>query len=237
MSAAGLLWLLLAAPPAAATDPDVAQGLALFGALEYDRAVVVLGRALTKPDLAASDERSALEALAFSYTVLDDAVHGAETFGRLLDRDPSFEVDPSRSPRLRQGFARAKEAWLAGRRISVALDPDPSRISLRLSGDPARVGEVVAIDEAEHLEGLRCERRSCVGVRPPRPFRIEVRDHRGAPLASAGPFAGAAVEEAPFPWWAYLAIGAGIVATGAIVIGAALPQTAPNGSLGRFELP
>lgn len=237
MYAGCLLWLLLAAPVPAVTDPDVAQGLALFGALEYDRAVVVLGRALTKPDLDPRDERSALEALAFSYTVLDDSVHGAETFALLLDRDPSFEVDPSRSPRLRQGFARAKEAWLAGRRVSVRLEPDPGRIALALSGDPARIGEVVAIDEAQQLQPLRCEGQSCVGPRPPRPFRVEVRDHRGAPLASAGPFPGAAVEEAAFPWWGYVAIGAGILATGAIVVGAAIPHGAPSGSLGRFELP
>lgn len=236
-----VLALALGAVPAAAAadaSAEVKEGLSLFGNLEYDRAVVILGRALTSAELSPADRRAGLEALAYCYAILDDAVHADERFAALLDADPSFQVDPARSPRLRGAFARAKEAWSKGRQVGLALEPDSERLVGSLSGDPARIGSVVAIDEGGGEEPLRCERQACAGARPKARFRIEIRDHRGVPLKVLGPFDGRQdAGDGAFPWWGYLAIGAGALATGAIIVAAVVPRGVPSGSLGRFDLP
>ena len=84
-----LLAVALAGNPLT-SDPEIKSGLGLLDKLEYDRAVVVLGRALTRPDLPKVDRVAGLEALAFAYTILDDRVHADETFCELLDVYPEY---------------------------------------------------------------------------------------------------------------------------------------------------
>src|SRR5687768_6410914 len=99
-----LLPALLLSGLAAAVDPEVAEGLGLYQSLKYDRAVVVLGRALAKPDLGEDDRRTAMETLGFAYTVLGDTVNAELTFWALLDREPGHVLDPNLSPRLRDAY-------------------------------------------------------------------------------------------------------------------------------------
>jgi len=218
-----------------AAHPEVEQGLGLFDRLEYDRAVVVLGRALTREDLSREERVTALETLAFAYAILGDHVNAERAFHRLLDLAPEHRVGGNRSPRLREAFEAAKTSWETGRRIELVVEPDPDRVVVNLgAGDPARVGSVVLAEKTR--TPLSCTGRICRGARPDASFSVEVLDHQGAILASAGPFEGKPALH--LPWWAWALIGAGAIAGGA-AIGATLARDrdAPEGSLGRTRLP
>lgn len=232
-----MVLLLLSVPCLGASDPDVSRGLSLFRALEYDRAVVVLGRALVREDLTRDDRLEGLEALAFSYTILQDGVHAEETFHRLLDLQPSYEVPASQSPRLRESFAEARTTWLAGRKITVTVIPDPSDVRAQLGGDPGRVGQVVARTEAGEATRLDCKAGRCTGPKPDATFTVEVRDHVGTVLATAGPFEPRDDPGGPLPWWGWAIAGAGVVGGAAIVLLLASPSDAPPGDLGTLRLP
>ncbi len=241
-------WALVAAPGASAAggkagsapravDPEVASGIGLLERLEYDRAVVVLGRALTRPDLTPGDRVAGLEALAFAYAILDDRVHADETFCDLLDVSPGYTVAASRSPRLRDAFTRAKQVWEAGREVDFALDPAAPDVAGTLSGDPRRLGAVLTKTDDGETSALRCEGASCRGERPGDRFRVELLDHGGALLATAGPYEGSGAGAGLLPWWAWVAIGVGAVGMGAVVVAAASPGDPPAGTLGVIQLP
>lgn len=229
--------IVLAVVCLGAADPEVDRGLSLFKALEYDRAVVILGRALSRTDLSRADRIEALQALAFSYTILQDEVHARETFHRLLDLEPSYEVPSSQSPRYREAFAKARTTWIEGRKVRFTLEDDPTQIIGILSGDPARVGEVVAKTDRGEASAIRCTKERCSGERPDVPFTIEVRDHNGTVLEASGPYDPVGEREGVLPWWAWAAIGAGIVGGGVMVLVAASPGDPPAGSLGSLQLP
>lgn len=226
------------AAPSVTADPEVLGGLSLLERLEYDRAVVVLGRALTRSDLSRSDRLAGLEALAFAYTILDDRVHADETFADLLDFAPTYQVAAGRSPRLRDGFTRGKKAWEAGRQVGFSLDPTAADVAGTLSGDPRRLGEVRVRTEDGVSEALRCEGSACRGSRPEESFHVELVDHAGTVLATAGPYEGRSVPgSALLPWWVWVAIGVGAVGMSAVVIAAASPGDPPAGTLGTIQLP
>jgi len=228
--------VLLGAGPKPA-DVEIARGLELFERLDYDRAVVVLGRALTRPNVAHADRLIGLEALAFSYTILEDAVHAEETFHRLLDVAPDHQIDKARSPRLRNAFRYAKASWVEGRNVALALDPTAPEVAGTLSGDPRRLGAVVVISEDGETWSLRCEGTTCRGPKPAARFRVDLRDHAGLVLATAGPFEGTPPPSRVLPWWAWVAIGVAAAGTTALVIGVAQPGDPPPGSLGTLQLP
>jgi hypothetical protein len=235
----GLLAALLAAGLGLGATPadDVALGLRHYERLEYDRAVVVLGRALTDAELSPTQRATALEVLAFSYVVLDDAVHATESFHRLLDRDPGYRVDERRSPRLRDAFLAALESWTEGRKIAFEPDADTDLTSGRLiGGDPARVGAVETLDDEGRRRVLSCERRSCRGDRPGIPFRVRVLDAREQVLFETARLEGAPSGPPAWLWW--VAIGVGVVAAGTtIAVVAGSSGAPPDGSLGTLMLP
>ncbi len=232
-----LLAVALAGNPLT-SDPEIKSGLGLLEKLEYDRAVVVLGRALTRSDLPKVDRVAGLEALAFAYTILDDRVHADETFCELLDVYPEYRIVPSRSPRLRDAFARAKALWTRGREVAFTLDPRAPDLAGTLSGDPRRLGAVRARSDDGELLPLACDGATCRGPRPRARFRVELEDHAGTLLATAGPFDGDdRRSDTAWPWWAWVAVGVGAVGLGAVVVGVASPGEPPDGTLGTMRLP
>lgn len=226
---------LLAALALIAAHPDVERGLALFERLEYDRAVVMLGRALAEPDLPTADRLTALQTLALSYAVLDDETNATRTFHRLLDLSPRYEIDRAKSPRLVRAFDGARSAWVKGRNITFTLLDDSDRLEGTMTGDPERVGRVVAIDAAGVRTSLLCEGARCRCQRPTSQFTLEVYDHVGAILTRSGPHAAASKS---FPTWVIWAgIGAAVVAGGIATIVLVDGRSPPDGSLGRVNLP
>jgi hypothetical protein len=237
--------LAFAAPSGSATrDPDVGAGLEAYRQLDFDRAVVTLGRALVRPDLSDFDRISALETLGFAYLILDDRVHAEESFHRLLDLDPAHEIPLASSPRLRSGFAAARASWLERRRIGFELADDPERLIGALRGDLARVGRVLVLDGAGNSEPMTCVARECRAERPSGAFWIEVRDHRGEILLRSGPFGLPAPNPSPSPAdddaasiWPWAALGVGLIGAAiasALILGAQRPAA---GTLGRLDLP
>jgi hypothetical protein len=223
------------------TDPDVAQGLALYQGLDFDRAVVALQRALTKKEISREDRAKALETLAFAYTVLGDSIHAEHTFHVLLDEDPGYNVDPDLSPRLRSAFVQAKSTWIEGRRIAFAITSplDQKELAGRLTtGDPERVGTVVARGDSGRIFALACQAAECRGERPDEPFYVDVRDHKRTLLFTIGPFTPEVKEASSSPtWWLWLAAGAAAVG-GGVALGLALHKgEPPAGTLGRLQLP
>ncbi|MCK6548234.1 hypothetical protein L6R52_20470 [Myxococcota bacterium] len=228
----------LAALALAATDPTVAEGLGLYQRLKYDEAAIVLERARKRSDLERDDRVEALETLGFAYAVLNDAARAEGAFHELLDLVPGHELDPSLSPRLRSAFAQAKSSWLEGRIVTFVVtspDGDVALTGALRDGDPRRVGAVILRDATGQTSPLACIARDCRGERPEAQFWVDVFDHRHALLTTAGPFAGA--EPRGLPWWLWAAIAAGVA--GGITIGAvaASGPDAPDGSLGRWQLP
>lgn len=222
--------LLLAA---AGTD-GVEHGLALFDQLEYDRAVVVLQRALTDPALPTADRRIGLERLAFAYVVLADPVNAARTFHRLLDLDPAYTVPNAESPRLRRAFADA----MASHQAPVILETtvDDATVTTRLGAGTERVQRVL-LDAADGAQvELTCEDAACAGPRPPSRFFVAALDGDGLEIARAGPYEGASAGGPP--WWLWLVLGAAAAAggvTAAVLLGA--DDQPPEGDLGRLALP
>jgi hypothetical protein len=236
-----LLPALALAYAAIAVDPEVAEGLELYRGLKYDRAVVVLGRALAKSELPDSDRGEALETLGFAYTVLGDSVNAELTFHTLLDRDPEHALDAGLSPRLRDAFDSAKRSWTAGRHVRFKLASSLAKKDLSGvldGGDPRRVGSVVARDEdSKKTSPLYCKQRACRGERPDVPFFIDVADHHGTILDTSGPHIPEVASDGP-EWWVYAAIAAGVVGGGiAISVALANRGEAPAGSLGKLQLP
>lgn len=226
---------------AGAVDPEVAEGLELYRALKYDRAVVVLGRALAKSDLFDADRREALETLGFAYTVLGDTVNAELTFHALLDRDPKRRLDPGLSPRLRDSFSAARKSWTAGRVIELQLTSTLEKRELTgelRGGDPRRVGAVSTRDTSGKTAPLYCRDRACRGERPDSTFYVDVADHQGAILHTSGPHEPGAIAGDGPAWWVYAAIAAGVVGGGiALSVALAGGDDAPPGSLGKLQLP
>jgi hypothetical protein len=225
---------------AIAEDPEVREGLELYRELKYDRAVVVLGRALAKRDLPDVDRSVALETLGFAYTVLGDTVNAQLTFHTLLDRRPKHALDPALSPRLRDAFTEAKRSWTEGRKIRFQLTSGLEKKELAgelVGGDPLRVGAVVARDESGVSSPLYCKDRACRGGRPDEVFFIDVADHRGTKLDTSGPFTPVNTSE-DTQIWIYAGIAAAVIGGGiALSVALASGGDAPSGSLGRLQLP
>jgi hypothetical protein len=225
---------------AIAVDPEVREGLELYRELKYDRAVVVLGRALAKRDLPDADRSLALETLGFAYTVLGDVVNAQLTFQNLLDRDPKHALDSTLSPRLRDAFTEAKRSWTEGRKIRFQITSVLEKKDLSgelVGGDPQRVGAVVTRDQSGASSPLYCKDRACRGERPDDIFFIDVADHRGTKLDTSGPFTPVKTGEET-PIWFYAGIAA-VVIGGGIALSVALAGggDVPSGALGRLQLP
>lgn len=235
LSVTGLSFVL-----AAAVDPEVAEGLELYRSLKYDRAVVVLGRALAQPDITDEDRRDALETLGFAYIVLGDEINAELTFHALLDADPAYAPDGRLSPRLRDAIAGAKTSWTRARAIQLRLTSSLSKKQLTgelEGGDPRRAKTVRTRDLLGGTSLLYCTARTCRGERPDSSFYIDVLDHTGSNLHTSGPFE-PEYSSTDTPWWVYAAIAAGIVAGGVTVAVALSPGDGPpNGSLGKLQLP
>lgn len=234
----GALFVALLLP--GAPDADVAAGIALYHRLDYDRAVVALGRALTKNDLSAEDRCAALETLGFAYVVLGDGVNAERTFKNLLDEAPAYDVAPALSPRLKSAFARAKSAWIEGRRIGFEVTSSPAAKELAgkmIGGDPARVGHAVARVEDGHASPLRCQERECRGERPEAKFFIDLFDHAGEVLVTGGPYPPRIAEHDGPSWWVIAGVAAAAVGGGIALSLALRKGDAPAGSLGRLQLP
>jgi hypothetical protein len=233
----------LAALSLAARDPDLERGLELFERLEYDRAIVVLQRALARPTLPLDERARALETVAFAYSVLDDRPSAERAFQSLLDVDPRYEVPASRSPRLRQAFQAAKQAWTRGRVVEIEVRLTDDEVHLELTGDPERRRAVRVVttpvegaDAAGEARVIACVGARCDAPRPREGFVVEVLDHRGARLAVSAP-------QPPRPrppegtTWLWVALGAAAALGGAIAIGVAAQPQPPEGTLGRLPLP
>jgi hypothetical protein len=239
------LWLAIADAPAIAEsspfeaeDSDIRAGVAMYERLEYDRAVVALGRALTNPNLATADREKALEILGFAYTVLGDTVHAESAFSALLDLSPGHAVAASLSPRLRDAFEHARAMWSEGRHVVFALTSslrDKELVVVMSSGDPERVGSVVAREEHGSSQPLYCKGRECRGSRPDGPFYVDVRDHMNAMLTTGGPFT--PDQNQGIAWWVWGSLALAALGGGVALVFALRREEAPPGSLGRLQLP
>ena len=220
---------------AAGGSSDITQGLSLYEALEYDRAVVILGRALGRDDLGEDERTQGLQTLAFCYVVLDDDEQAEETFHALFDHHPAHRLGVDASPRLSQAYDHARATWAAGRRIQLDASAHGSMVSVTLTGDPRRVGRVVTV-AGDRRAALVCQRDRCEGARPPEEFTVTALDHRGTPLATstALPGAGASVPT----WMIWAAVGIAVIA-GGVAAGVAIsrPGDPPEGNLGTLRLP
>jgi len=221
------LSILLAGASASGVD----EGLVLFERLRYDRAVVVLQRALTEPDLSKHDRRRGLEGLAFAYVVLEDRVNATKAFHRLLDLDPDYQMPAHRSPRLVRAFEDAVASWHPTTALEVDVADDTVRITVR-GATPHRLALGAA--DGSQVE-LRCEARACAAVRPPASFHVHALAEDGSTIATAGPYAASGAGP---PWWIWVGVGAAVVAGG--VTAAVLltrDDAPPEGDLGRLALP
>jgi hypothetical protein len=210
----------------------------MYERLEYDRAVVALGRALTKTEVSRADRVKALETLGFAYTVLGDPVHAESSFSALLDLAPGHAVAASLSPRLRDAFDRARASWSEGRHVVFALTSslgDKDLVVVMSSGDPARVGSVAAREEHGRGEPLYCKGRECRGSRPDAPFYIDVRDHTNAMLTTGGPYL--PEQHQGIAWWIWGSLALAAIGGGMALAFALRKDEAPPGSLGRLQLP
>lgn len=235
-----LLTALALCASAIAQDADVREGLELYRSLQYDRAVVVLARALGKSRLSEADRAEALETLGFAYTVLGDGGNGELTFHALLDLEPQHTLDAGLSPRLRDAFSAAKKSWSAGRKLHFQLTSSLAKKELTgelQGGDPERAGAVTAREESGKTSPLYCQARACRGERPDEMFFVDVADHQGAILDSSGPHEPELSSDGP-PWWLYAVIAVGVLGGGvAISVAFSGRDDAPVGSLGKLQLP
>jgi hypothetical protein len=240
LSQDGLIPLLLGLALAAAVDPEVTEGLELYRSLKYDRAVVVLGRALAKTNISDEDRHDALETLGFAYIVLGDEINAELTFHTLLDTAPSYAPDGRLSPRLRDAITAAKSSWSRGRAIQFRLTSSLAKNEIAgelEGGDPRRVGSVRTRELLGATAPVYCKARGCRGERPGGSFYIDVLDHAGTILHTSGPHEPELSPEAT-PWWIYAAIVAGVVGGGiAIAVATSGGEEAPPGSLGKLQLP
>jgi tetratricopeptide (TPR) repeat protein len=109
------LALFVAAPAARAAveSPEVLAGIAAYNALEYDKAIDHLHRAV-KESLTREEKMAAYRTLGFCHVALGKQELAIDDFETVLRMDDSFELDRTRSPRERAAFEEAKARVATG---------------------------------------------------------------------------------------------------------------------------
>ncbi len=110
--ARALLWigiLLIPVDARASARDDMRAGLSAFDALDYERATMLLSRALThKQRLSVEDLQIVHKTLAFGYVGMGRHANAVTAFVELLRIEPATELDRTVSPRVRAAFDEAR---------------------------------------------------------------------------------------------------------------------------------
>jgi tetratricopeptide (TPR) repeat protein len=145
---------VVASPRAARADIEselVKQGVAAYDALEFERAVETLNRALGE-SLTREERVVTFRTLGFAYAALGRADEARGAFARLLRLDGRAELDRSVAPRVRALFEEARAQVATGRDTAAGGAAVPA---LQPEVSPAHPveGQAVSIT-VSHLGGL-----------------------------------------------------------------------------------
>ena len=113
-------------------NSDLEQGLAKYDALDFRGALADLQRAVKAPGLSPRDLIETLATMGRIHAVLNNPKWAELRFEKVLRLDPTYELSPEESPRIREIFVAAQQA-LAARRTSgdnagaleLTLEPVP----------------------------------------------------------------------------------------------------------------
>ncbi len=131
----------------------VKEALAAFNDLDYSRAITLLNEALSE-SLTREERIVIFKTLGFCHVALSDSEAARRDFEKLLEIDPSIELDRAVSPRVRTVFEKAKTRFLQPREPVAPVKPaelvttlDPLRPS---EGNPLRI-------RVDHVGDGRCQ--------------------------------------------------------------------------------
>ncbi len=146
--AAALVALLLASGAsgrAGAADDRVEQADRLITEeLRYKSGITLLERTLRDPDLTDADRIEAYRLLGVAYIARDKPQSAEAAFEALLALDPSYDLDPRLSPKIREVFERARSS-VAPRIRDVTALPEGRRVVVSARVEDPR-GALVGVD-------------------------------------------------------------------------------------------
>jgi hypothetical protein len=215
--------LLVATP---AVDPDVRQAIEFYDALEFERVIPLLQRALARPELSDADRIEALACLARTEAVYRHRQRAVRAFVKLLRLAPDYGLSTYESPLIQRAFEQAQQ------RLGVFSEESGMATDTPTDIEPPAVDDVLAAGESDLEEPPALEWTSIpIPVPEESPYEL--------PLTT---------ETEPVPpkeaqgtsFWLIFGIVSGVVIAGAVAAAVIQPWRSsdpPAGTLGTLELP